>query len=135
MVLVADLVSVDGRAGATGNRANHSALLPTDQAAEKCSTYCAPRSSDLVSVLIPNGTVRAVAIVVIAVDVVVIRVGPIGIITIDVAAILAIAVGARIVSAIVATVVSRPICAASPRLRRNWQGSHAKNDQGNKGCD
>src|SRR6185295_1844259 len=91
-VLVADFVSVDSRAGATCNCANERALFSTNQGTEKCATDCAPRSSDLVAVLVPNGAILAIIVVVV----------------IDIVAHLISAL-AGVVSAICATVVSRSI--------------------------
>ena len=73
-VFVADFVSVNRCSSATCDSSDYRALLATDQATEKCTTNCAPRSGDLVAVLIPNRTVVSVTIVVVAIHVIVVRV-------------------------------------------------------------
>ena len=105
---VANLVSVDGSSGTARNCADQGAFLATDQAAENGSTKCAPRSGDFVSVLIPNGTILAIPIVVVAVGIIAVNVIAISVITISSVAIPGVVVTA-IVSAVSATIRRRSI--------------------------
>jgi hypothetical protein len=54
VILVADFVCVDSCAGTASDCADHGALFAAEQTAKHCTTNCAPRSSDLVSMLFPN---------------------------------------------------------------------------------
>jgi hypothetical protein len=105
-ILIADFVCVNRCASATGNRANDCAFLSTNQTAQKRTTYSAPRRSDLVAMVIPNGTVAAITIIVV-IDVVV-------------------------VPAVISTVIDRTIRPTRASLRRHRQCRHAKNYDANK---
>src|SRR5712691_5414445 len=122
-ITVANLIGIDGRARAASNRANYRALFSTNQAAQKCSAHCAPRSSDLVSVFLPDRPV-VITIAVVWVNGL--------IVSIDVAVIPRVVTGIAIVAITVARISSLVSRTTAARLRRYWQGHHAKNYQGNK---
>src|ERR1051325_1068386 len=106
-VLVADFIRVDGSSRTARNRANHCALLSADQTTEKRATHRAPRGSDLVTVLLPNGSVLPVVVVVInvvAIDVVAVGIVAVGIVAVGVFTIPRVAIVAGVVNC--ATVVS-----------------------------
>ena len=54
VILVADFICVDSCAGAPGDGADYGTLLTANQTTEQCPSNCAPRSSDLVPMSIPD---------------------------------------------------------------------------------
>jgi len=109
-VLISNFVGVHCRACAAGNCTYDRAFFATDQTAEKRTTNRAPRSGDLVAMLIPDRTLAAIAISVV--------------------------VDAGVVPVVIPGAIDRLIVTQTRApLRSNWQSSHAENDQASKSCD